>query len=780
MNSLDLIERAMSNLDQVASGQSFSSLIPFEDYLNLVRQRPEHHLRNVFQQFHDMVRHYVSQGANEYPDDADSIALVEYDCTRLFVKGTDKPYFADRLFANRLVELVKNLKRGMQQNKIYIFDGPPGCGKSTFLNNLLLKYEEYANSAEGLRYEVVWRLDRKLLGDVSLDLTREQAEELHSHPGHISCDIHLPSLSSPLKSREEAAAFLHEQILRSKEPYLDVPCPSHDHPILLIPKAHRKGFMEDLIDKIGFSEVLFCEKEYEWMFKQEPCTICQSLYQAVIDKVESPRAVLNMVYARPYLVKRRMGDGVSVFNPGDASPKQEVMGNERIQEQQDRLFKDAQGVEYVYSRYARTNNGVYALMDIKQHNIERLKELHNIISEGVHKVGNIEERVDSLLLAVMNPEDRDNFGEVPSFSDRIEYVKIPYVLDINTEVEIYKSIFGPKIADSFLPRVLHNFARVIISTRLNPDSKGLKEWLQDPTRYHKYCDKNLHILKMEIYTGNTPDWLSEEDIKNLTPVRRRRIFNEGEKEGRAGFSGRDSIRLFSEFFSIYSKEGKLINIGMLLNFFTKRHKKLSDKIPEGFLDSLVDHYDYNVLQQVKESLYYYNHERISKDIQNYLFALNFEMGTSLVVEYTGERIELSEDYLEAIENKILGQELAPDKRLEFRKDIQQEYTSNTLTREILVEGLALTKTNLYAALLERFLYNLKSKVLDPFVANQNFRRAIKDWGTPDFKSYDVKICNDIKYMMGNLQKKYAYSAKGAQEVLIDIIDRGIVEKFSGY
>ena len=37
---------------------------------------------------------------------------------------------ADRLFANRLLNLVDALKRGAQQNKIYIFDGPPGCGKT--------------------------------------------------------------------------------------------------------------------------------------------------------------------------------------------------------------------------------------------------------------------------------------------------------------------------------------------------------------------------------------------------------------------------------------------------------------------------------------------------------------------------------------------------------------------------------------------------------------------------------------------------------------------------
>jgi hypothetical protein len=64
-------------------------------------------------------------------------------------------------------------------------------------------------------------------------------------------------------------------------------------------------------------------------------------------------------------------------------------------------------------------------MDIKSHNIERLIELHNVISEGMHKVEDIEESVDSLFLAVMNPEDKKNIKDFQSFSDRIVYITIP-------------------------------------------------------------------------------------------------------------------------------------------------------------------------------------------------------------------------------------------------------------------------------------------------------------------------------------------------------------------
>ena len=248
------------------------------------------------------------------------------------------------------------------------------------------------------------------------------------------------------------------------------------------------------------------------------------------------------------------------------------MSNPILQKRINSLLRDSNRVKYIFSQYAKTNNGIYALMDVKSHNTDRLIELHNIISEGVHKVEDIEENVNSLLLAVMNPEDEKNIQGFQSFLDRVEYITIPYVMDLSTEVEIYRNIFGKHIDERFLPRVLHNFARVIISSRLNPKSEAMLEWISDPNKYRLYCDENLQLLKMEIYTGYIPAWLKEEDRKNLTAKRRRRIISESETEGEHGISGRDSIKIFNKFYSAYAKEDKLINMSDLCKFFTKIKK----------------------------------------------------------------------------------------------------------------------------------------------------------------------------------------------------------------
>jgi predicted Ser/Thr protein kinase len=777
---MEQIKDAMQNLDRHMSDRHQLPVIPFEEFLQILSKNPCVVLRNVFQVFHDMIKAYVKEDTDEYTDDPESVHFVNYDCSPLFVDGTDHPFFADRLFANRLMKHVEAMKHGAQQNKIYIFDGPPGCGKSTFLNNLLLKFEEYTKTDQGLRYEAIWRLDRKLLSAIT------EFEPLPFYDKAVRLSIDGPHEGSRSVIENFDPCFpqgkhenLYDQMLSyANGDYIEVPCPSHDHPILMIPKHYRRIFFDDLFSNDEFKWKLFTEKEYHWLFKEPPCTICNSIYWALLNRLNSPKEVYRMLYARPYQFNRRLGEGISVFNPGDKPMRQNIMSNPMLQSRINCLLRDSNQVKYIFSRYAKTNNGIYALMDIKSHNIERLVELHNIISEGVHKVENIEESVNSLLIALMNFEDKKNIQNFQSFSDRIEYVNIPYVLDIYTEIDIYRNVFGKQIDDSFLPRVLHNFARVIISSRLSLQSDALLEWINDPKKYRLYCDENLLLLKMELFTGNIPSWLSEEDRKQFTAKRRRKILAESESEGAKGFSGRDSIKIFNEFYSKYAKEDKLINMSELCIYFTTVRKDLSESIPEKFLESMLDMYDYTVLQEVKESLYYYNEEQISRDLQNYIFAINFETGTVETCNFTGDKIEITDVFFESIENHILGAKTDRNKRLSFRKDTQKEYTINTLTQEIMLDGQPITETKLYQSLHERYVYNLKEKVLDPFIENENFRQAIKDYGEEAFKTHDKKIRNDVTYLMNNLCDRYKYTQQGAREVCIYVIDNGLAKKFS--
>jgi len=101
--SVESIKKAMDNLNLNIGESEQRSPIAFEGFLNELVARPQVVVRNAFQVFHDMMKAYVGEGVEEYPDDPESIQYVLYDCSKLFAEGADYPFFADRLFANRLI-----------------------------------------------------------------------------------------------------------------------------------------------------------------------------------------------------------------------------------------------------------------------------------------------------------------------------------------------------------------------------------------------------------------------------------------------------------------------------------------------------------------------------------------------------------------------------------------------------------------------------------------------------------------------------------------------------
>ena len=267
------IKNAIGRLNRQITEREHGQAISFEAFLQMLASEPEIVLRNIFQIFHDMVRSKIEVGQEEYPFDPETINFINYDCRELFVNNTDRPFFADRLFANRFINHVEAMKSSARQNKMYIFEGPPGSGKSTFLNNLLLKFEEYVNCREGSAYEVIWRLDRRLLGQFSEGQTESFVERLST-------------LLDEYELGQAEMAEIRNSLHRGAD-FLEVSCPSHDNPLLLIPKPDRPAFFEDLFKNNEFSWRLFNEKEYEWVFRDSPCTICTSLFDDLLRRLDS-------------------------------------------------------------------------------------------------------------------------------------------------------------------------------------------------------------------------------------------------------------------------------------------------------------------------------------------------------------------------------------------------------------------------------------------------------------------------------------------------------------
>ena len=725
--------------------------ISFDEFLNEIRHNPEMVFRDIFQLFHDMVKYFIPVGVDEYANSKESIGYAKYNSLNLFKTEVNDPFFADRLFTNRFMKLVEGFKSNIQKNRIYLFEGPPGSGKSTFLNNLLDKLEEYSKLKEGVIYKTNWHLDiDKITG---IDRFKQSIEKV-------------PELKEQYYNQVRFGLKHPNKLVFS--------CPNHDHPILQIPIEYRKELLDELITDNELRDKIMNSKEYEWVFKEKACSICNSLHSALVDTLTEPTDVYKMIYVKPMVFNRQLGDGITVFNPGDPIING-FLTNKILQSKIDNLF-DKTSVSYKFSHLAKTNNGIYSLMDIKKNNIERLKNLHGIISDGVHKVDLVEERIRTFFIGLVNPTDKTHYEQIPSFKDRVVTVKIPYILDFNTEVSIYKNKFGDNIVDKFVPLVLENFAKIVISTRMNSVNAIVKSWIKNQAKYNKYSDKDLLLLKMAIYAGDIPTWLAEDDIKTLTKKVRKDIIDSATEEGFSGVSGRQSLSIFNDLINRYSDGEKQITMGMVEKFFLSKeeYKKL---IPNDFLKSIVDLYDYNIMQEIKTSLYHYNNRKISTDIQDYLFAINFNLGTKKTSVYTGKELDIKEEYLQKFEQIILGVLATKDKRDEFRKEMQSQYIKYTLSQEISLQGKKITKTKQYNELFDKYVGKIKENVLDYYKENDNFRRAILDYDTKNFNAYDKRTVSDVKLLISNLNKKYDYTFESAKQICIYAIDKGLLKKY---
>ncbi|MDP4175490.1 MAG: serine protein kinase PrkA [Bacteroidota bacterium] len=716
----------ISLLDNKLKCQEKDTVLSFPQFLERLGAQPAKVLRNVFQMFHDMFYYYIHE-EDDILNDPESINYKTIKCDKLFVDHADNPFFADLPLANRLVRLADSFKEGAQQNKLYIFIGPPGSGKSTFLNNLLKRFEEYAHTNDGQNYEVFWKLDLKKLG-------------------------------------------------ASNDGFLEIPCPSHDHPFLVIPKEHRREVLENLLSSEERTRILY-KKEYEWVLKDIPCTICSSLFDALSSRLESPKEIFDMIYARRYNFNRRLGEGISVFNPGDPPSKQFLLTNEVIQKELSNIFKDSKLVEYIYSRYAKTNNGVFALMDVKGVNEKRLIDLHGIISEGIHKIEDHEENVNSLFITVMNPEDKEKIADIGSFTDRIIEINVNYILNYTEEVKTYYQSFGRQIDRHFLPGVLENFAKIIISSRLNPDSDAIREWIRSPRKYEKYCDDDMLLLKMSLYSNIIPSWLEDEDRKTFDKKMRRKLFDESEKEGREGFSGRESINIFNDFYATFRKmsrngngfgHDKLITMDDVKNYFMK-HVDRREKIPRGFIDSIIRLYDYNVMEEIKESLFNHNEERVSKDIQNYLFASNYDIGERQLCPYTNENIEITDNFFESIEHNLFRKSVTPDSRKNFRDEIAGKVT--ICLQELDLAEQSILDTPIYKELYSIYMNNLRENIFEPFLKYTAYENAIKDYGKPKYEKLDSRVKEEVSFLIKNLVARFKYTLEGAKQVCLYIINK---------
>src|SRR5438309_9917156 len=123
----------------------------FEDYLQIVRQRPQV-TRNAFQRVFDMI---ISYGTEEYIDNKKK--LVRYNFFKDELGGGQNAIFGLDIPLMRLVHVLKAAAEGYgPEKRVILLHGPVGSSKSTIARLLKQGLEAYSRTRAGALDALDW------------------------------------------------------------------------------------------------------------------------------------------------------------------------------------------------------------------------------------------------------------------------------------------------------------------------------------------------------------------------------------------------------------------------------------------------------------------------------------------------------------------------------------------------------------------------------------------------------------------------------------------------
>ena len=189
-------------------------------------------------------------------------------------------------------------------------------------------------------------------------------------------------------------------------------------------------------------------------------------------------------------------------------------------------------------------------------------------------------------------------------------------------------------------------------------------------------------------------------------------------------------------------------------------------------------YNYNVMQEIKESLFRQNEERVSKDIQNYLFASNYEIGEKLVCPYTNEEIVITPQFFYSIEQHLMIKTANDYERSKYRENIAMKLAVDLQKMQANEEDI--TKTEIYRDLYNNYMKDLRKNIFEPFVEFPAFESAIKEYGTTKFEVYDQRVKDEVAVLITNLINKFNYTAEVIKVKLLSSFRNNFTAKIIFY
>lgn len=495
-------------------------VLSFEEYLNLVAEKPGPQMRGSAAYVLDMIDHYGKTPLKPAAAAAAGVTSGQAPLYRfnLFDHSPDpqtRRVVGQEQVQNQLYRSIKTFARQGMNNKLILLHGPNGSAKSSIIHAIMGGLERYSHEPDGAIYSFNWvfPVDKIVKGGIGLGNYSPSAKETHASYARLPDD---------------------EVLAR-------IPCEMKDHPILMVPQDRRREFLEKLIGKEKCDGLWDTLPTY--ITRGNLCHRCKQVFDALLiaNQGDFKKVVMHVQVERFYH-SRRYREGLVTVEP--------------------QMHVDAHYQQLTYNRSMGTlpaslaslnlfslsgdlvegNRGIVEYSDLLKRPIDTFKYLLIACETGSVNVGSSIAFLDTLMLGSTNELQLDAFKEFPdftSFKARIELIRVPYLLSTTEEQEIYRADIEQIAHDKHVaPHAAWALSLWAVLSRLKKPNS-----INYPPNVSSIISNLSPLEKAKLYdTLEMPHALAAEDRKLLrSSVRRLReeYLNIPYYEGRMGASARE-------------------------------------------------------------------------------------------------------------------------------------------------------------------------------------------------------------------------------------------------
>ncbi len=702
------------------------------EFLAEVRDDPPLMLRSSAQYLRDMLEHFGSTEVEVLGRMVTRHSLFDGlpdDAERQRVVGQE-------LATDAIYRVIRNFASDGRATKMILMHGPNGSAKTTVADLLFKGLETYANTDAGRLYRFSWVFPK----------TSDEQGRFGFGTGRSD---------DPL----ETFAYLEPDEIAAT-----VPSDMKTNPIYLVPRDQRTGLLEDLLG--GDTDF-----PHAHILHGDLGTKSSAIFEALLIAYQGDwTRMMRHVRVERLDISRRYRRGAITIEPQgtvDADARQVTMdmnlANLPPALQNLRLYE-------VGGDLVDANRGLVEFSDFLKRPLELNKYLLTTVEKGTVRMPGALAYLDVVMIGSANEKQLDSFKTDPNFTSfkaRMEFVTIPYLLEYEKEVEIYRDQMD-SIARRMAvgPHAARSAALWSVLTRL---------WRPDPAHYEEplraVVAKLTPLAKALLYQGRDPaelEDLSGDEVK-LLRANLDQIAGEWRDgvvfEGRFGASPREmktilldaSYRTRTSCFTpiaVLAELRKLVRDKSLYDFLKLEPKGLYNN-PARFVDDVDRAGRRVVLRELKDSMALVEEREYDRRFQEYFRHVTAHVRRTRVTDsVTGEEKSPSQEALTTVERLL---DTGDDVGL-FRQNLMGKIAAFSLNHP----GQAVN----YRQLFPDILRALKK---DFYAGQQDAISQVEDdlllIDSAAWEHVSTERKNLVETTLANMESRYGYTRECALEMI---------------